>query len=152
MMIFLSLRVTADAVGGLKGPTQLRRSLRGLGGGGHQQARAGIYRGIACRYYHTSPIASIIPLYFSLDLSDKLTGTHIQRIGNFPKSLKICLLVTILNHCQMSAGNSRKAAQDILRYALLIAKAANCSSNRIIVELHRPTPLSQQIVYEKTGK
>ena len=51
MMIFLSLRVTADAVGGLKGPTQLRRSLRGLGGGGHQQARAGIYRGIACRYY-----------------------------------------------------------------------------------------------------
>ena len=50
MMIFLSLRVTADAVGGLKGPTQLRRSLRGLGGGGHQQARAGIYRRIACRY------------------------------------------------------------------------------------------------------
>ena len=50
MMIFLSLRVTADAEGGLKGPTQLRRSLRGLGGGGHQQARAGIYRRIACRY------------------------------------------------------------------------------------------------------
>ena len=83
--------------------------LTGLGGGSHQQASAGIYRGIACRYYRTSPIASIIPLYFSLDLSDKLTGTHIQRIGNFPKSLKICLLVTILNHCQMSAGNSRKA-------------------------------------------
>ena len=40
-MIFLSLRVTADAVGGLKGPTQLRRSLRGLGGVSHQQARAG---------------------------------------------------------------------------------------------------------------
>ena len=151
-MIFLSLRVTADAEGGLKGPAQLRRSLRGFGGGSHQQASAGIYRGIACRYYRTSPIASIIPLYFSLDLSDKLTGAHIQRIGNFPKSLKICLLVTILNHCQMSAGNSRKAAQDILRYALLIAKATNCSSNRIIVELHRPTPLSQQIVYEKTEK
>ncbi len=49
-MIFLSLRVTADAGGGLKGPAQLRRSLRGLGGGGHQQASAGIYRGIACRY------------------------------------------------------------------------------------------------------
>ncbi len=31
-MIFLSLRVTADAEGGLKGPAQLRRSLRGLGG------------------------------------------------------------------------------------------------------------------------
>ena len=53
MMIFLSLQVTADAVGGLKGPTQLRRSLRGLGGGGHQQARAGIYRRIACHYYRT---------------------------------------------------------------------------------------------------
>ena len=41
MMIFLSLRVTADAEGGLKGAAQLRRSLRGLGGGGHQQACAG---------------------------------------------------------------------------------------------------------------
>lgn len=112
----------------------------------------GIYWCLACRYYRTSPIASTIPLYLCLNLSDKLTWAHIQRIGNFPKSLKICLLVTILNHCQMSAGNSRKAAQDILRYALLIAKAANCSSNRIIVELHRPTPLSQQIVYEKTEK
>ncbi|MEY8360141.1 hypothetical protein AALA99_14160 [Anaerotruncus colihominis] len=151
-MIFLSLRVTADAEGGLKGPAQLRQSLRGLGGVSHQQASAGIYRRIACHYYRTSPIASTIPLYLCLNLSDKLTWAHIQRIGNFPKSLKICLLVTILNHCQMSAGNSRKAAQDILRYALLIAKAANCSSNRIIVELHRPTPLSQQIVYEKTEK
>ena len=136
----------------LKGPAQMRRSLRGLGGVSHQQASLGIYRGIACRYYRTSPIASTIPLYLCLNLSDKLTWAHIQRIGNFPESLKICLLVTILNHCQMSAGNSRKAAQDILRYALLIAKATNCSSNRIIVELHRPTPLSQQIVYEKTEK
>ena len=51
MMIFLSLRVTADAEGGLKGPAQLRRSLRGFGGVSHQQARAGIYRGIACYYY-----------------------------------------------------------------------------------------------------
>ena len=47
-MIFLSLRVTADAEGGLKGPAQMRRSLRGLGGGSHQQARAGIYRCLAC--------------------------------------------------------------------------------------------------------
>lgn len=30
-MIFLSLRVTADAGGDLKGPTQLRRSLQGFG-------------------------------------------------------------------------------------------------------------------------
>ena len=49
-MFFLSLRVTADAGGGLKGPAQMRRSLLGFGGGNHQQARPGIYRGIACRY------------------------------------------------------------------------------------------------------
>ncbi len=49
-MIFLSLRVTADAEGGLKGPARPRRSLRGLGGVSHQQASAGIYRRIACRY------------------------------------------------------------------------------------------------------
>ena len=40
-MIYLSLRVTADAEGGLKGPARPRRSLRGLGGVSHQQARAG---------------------------------------------------------------------------------------------------------------
>ena len=56
MKIFLSLRVTADAEGGLKGPAQLRRSLRGLGGGGHQQASAGIYRGIACYYHIPLPV------------------------------------------------------------------------------------------------
>ena len=50
-MIFLSLRVTADAEGGLKGPARLRRSLRGLGGVSHQQASAGIYRRIACCCY-----------------------------------------------------------------------------------------------------
>ena len=49
-MIYLSLRVTADAEGGLKGPARPRRSLRGLGGVSHQQASAGIYRRIACRY------------------------------------------------------------------------------------------------------
>ena len=53
-MIFLSLRVTADAGGGLKGPAQLRRSFQGFGGGSHQQARAGIYRRIACRYPNRS--------------------------------------------------------------------------------------------------
>ena len=52
-MIFLSLRVTADAEGGLKGPARPRRSLRGLGGVSHQQASAGIYRRIACHYYRT---------------------------------------------------------------------------------------------------
>ncbi len=47
-MIFLSLRVTADAEGGLKGPAQMRRSLRGLGSVSHQQASLGIYRCISC--------------------------------------------------------------------------------------------------------
>ena len=57
-MIFLSLRVTADAEGGLKGPARPRRSLRGLGGVSHQQASAGIYRRIACRYFtrYTLPL------------------------------------------------------------------------------------------------
>lgn len=40
-MVFLSLRVTTDTEGGLKGPTQMRRSLQGGGGGSHQQASAG---------------------------------------------------------------------------------------------------------------
>ena len=40
-MIFLSLRVTADAEGGLKIRAQLRPDLQGFGGGSHQQARAG---------------------------------------------------------------------------------------------------------------
>lgn len=40
-MIFLSLRVTAAAEGGLKGPARPRRSLQGFGGVSHQQASAG---------------------------------------------------------------------------------------------------------------
>lgn len=50
-MIFLSLRVTADAGGGLKNRARVRPVLRGLGAVSHQQARLGIYRGIACRYH-----------------------------------------------------------------------------------------------------
>ena len=44
MMIFLSLRVTADAEGGLKGPAQLRQSLRGLGAAATNK-RAPVYTG-----------------------------------------------------------------------------------------------------------
>ena len=58
-MIFLSLRVTAAAEGGLKGPARPRRSLRGLGGVSHQQASAGIYRRIACRYTTIKILSSI---------------------------------------------------------------------------------------------
>lgn len=96
------------------------------------------------------PILSAISFYFSLNLGDKLTWTHIQRIGDFPKSFKICLLIPVLYHCQMSAGNSCEPAQDILGNALLITQIAYGPPNRTIVELHRLTPLSQQIVYEKT--
>ena len=60
-MIFLSLRVTADAGGGLKGPAQLRRSLWGLRGGSHQQASAGIYQHIACRYLNSALLGQDIP-------------------------------------------------------------------------------------------
>ena len=52
-MIFLSLWVTADAEGGLKTGRTSARFYRGLGAVSHKQARLGIYRGIACRYYRT---------------------------------------------------------------------------------------------------
>ena len=52
MMIFLSLRVTADAEGGLKIRAHQRPDLQGIGGDSHQQASLGIYRGIACRYHY----------------------------------------------------------------------------------------------------
>ena len=56
-MIFLSLRVTADAEGGLKNTGRTSaRCYRGLGAVSHQQARLGIYRGIACRYYFQLPV------------------------------------------------------------------------------------------------
>ncbi len=51
-MIFLSLWVTADAGGGLKIRAHQHPDLQGLGGGSHQQASDGIYRGIACRYHY----------------------------------------------------------------------------------------------------
>ena len=44
MKIFLSLRVTADAEGGLKGPARPRRSLRGLGAAATNK-RASVYTG-----------------------------------------------------------------------------------------------------------
>ena len=58
--------------------------------------------------------ASTVPPDFSLNQGSQLTGTHIQPIGNFPKSFKIGLLVPVLNHRQMRAGNAREPAQDIL--------------------------------------
>ena len=131
----------------------MRRSLRGLGAVSHQQANGPVYTGpLLAISTAPCPVSSTVLLYFSLNKGNKLAGAHIQRIGDFPKSFKICLLVTILNHCQMSAVNSRKATQNILGYTLFIAKTANCPPNRIIVELHRLTPLSQQLVYEKTRK
>ena len=122
----------------------------GWGAVSHQQARVGIYRAIACRYYRPSPQISTVPLYFIFNHGNKFTGTHIQRICNFPESFKICLLIPVLNHRQVSAGNSRKSAQYVLGYAFFVAETAYRPPNRTIVELHRLTPLSQQIVYEKT--
>ena len=59
MMIFLSLRVTADAEGGLKIRAHQRPDLQGLGGGSHQQAGLGIYQGIVCRYHSIEWTVSI---------------------------------------------------------------------------------------------
>ena len=100
----------------------------------------------------TFPTVLGVLLNFSFNQSNKFAGTHIKCIGDFPKSFKICLFITVLNHRQVCAGNSRESAQNILGYTFLVAKIAYRPPNRIIVELHRLTPLSQQIVYEKTEK
>ena len=49
-MIFLSLRVTADAEGGLKTGRKCARFYRGLGASATNKHAPGIYRRIACRY------------------------------------------------------------------------------------------------------
>lgn len=137
----------------LKKPGALAPGFTGVWGRSATNKHApGIYRRIACHYYRTSPKASTILLYFSFNLSDKLTWAHIQSIGNFPKCFKIGLFIPVLNHRQMGTGNSREATQNILGYALFIAKIAYRPPNCTIVELHRLTPLPQQIVYEKTRK
>lgn len=41
-------------------------------------------------------------------------GAHPQRVGDLPDRFKIRLLLPIFDHGQMGAGNSRKAAQNIL--------------------------------------
>ena len=61
-MIFLSLRVTADAEGGLKGPAQLRRSLQGFGGGQPPTSTRRVYTGAllaaTCYRYVSMPQTS----------------------------------------------------------------------------------------------
>ena len=54
-MIFLSLRVTADAGGGLKIRAHQRPDYRGLGAAATNKHAPGIYPRIACRYYRTPP-------------------------------------------------------------------------------------------------
>ena len=102
-----------------------------------------------CAGFHLLIVSSIL-LNLGLDHSDKFTGAYVQCICDLPKSFKIRLLGPVLDHRQMSTGNSRETAQNVLRDAFLIAEIAYCFPYRVIVELHRLTPLSQQIVYEKT--
>ena len=62
-MIFLSLRVTADAGGGLKGLAQLCRSLQGFGGGEPPTSERRVYTGALlaattcnyCKEQYSSP-------------------------------------------------------------------------------------------------
>lgn len=89
-MIFLSLRVTADAEGGLKIRAHQRLDLQGIGGSSHQQARAGIYRGIACRYlvlvYPLPGIGlqySLICLFYTLNIDLICSYSGIERIAPF---------------------------------------------------------------------
>lgn len=129
----------------------MRRSLQGFGGGQPSTSTHRVYTGaLLAATTVPRPILSTISLYFSFNQGNKLTGAHIQRISDFPKCFKVGLFIPVLDHRQMSTGNSRKATQNILGYTLFIAKIAYRPPNRTIVELHRLTPLSQQIVYEKT--
>lgn len=45
----------------------------------------------------TYSATSIASLNFSLNHSNKFTGTYIKCVCYFPQSFKICLLVTVLN-------------------------------------------------------
>ena len=120
MMIFLSLRVTADAVGGLKGPAQMHRSLRGLGGGSHQQASAGIYLvllSLNVSNFTTTKVTNMIEMFngcenlVSLDLNsfDTINVTTMEmlfqkcinlenlNIDNFNKANVLICIECLLN-------------------------------------------------------
>ncbi|MDE6995727.1 MAG: hypothetical protein K2P41_15135, partial [Lachnospiraceae bacterium] len=78
MMVFLSLRVTADAEGGLKIRAHQRPDLQGFGGGSHQQARAGYIPA------HCLPLLPYQPHsinYFALSLPQFERQAH---LGAYP--------------------------------------------------------------------
>ena len=92
MIIFLSLRVTADAEGGLKIRAQLRPDLQGLGGGSHQQASLGIYRGIACHYHSLRFLKVVIGTLNCTDTSFRPLGQMIlERIRVISSSKDLIL-------------------------------------------------------------
>ena len=82
MMIFLSLRVTADAEGGLKIRARLRPDLQGFGGGQPPTSTRRVYTGalLAATY----PTALTISLNFIFNQGNKFAWAHIKCICNFP--------------------------------------------------------------------
>lgn len=62
-MIFLSLRVTADAVGGLKNRALVRPVLQGFGGGQPPTSTRRVYTGALLAATKTMPSLCTFPLY-----------------------------------------------------------------------------------------
>ena len=81
-MIFLSLRVTADAEGGLKIRAHQRPVLQGIGGGSHQQARAGyipahcllLPPSLPAHIHRTGKLSTIQKLYFFFSLTFQINA------------------------------------------------------------------------------
>ena len=82
MMIFFSLRVTADAEGGLKIRAHLRPDLQGFGGGQPQTNERRVYTGALLAA--TFPAVLAVLFNFSFNQSNKFTRTHIKCISDFP--------------------------------------------------------------------
>ena len=66
-----------------------------------------------------------------------------------PDTLISDLFRPVFNHRQVSACNSRKAAQHILGNSLFFAEVSNCLSNSKVIELHTITSFLFHSLREK---
>ena len=82
MMIFLSLRVTADAEGGLKIRAHLRPDLQGFGDGQPQTSERRVYTGALLAA--TLPTVLAVLFNFSFNQSNEFTWTYIKCICYLP--------------------------------------------------------------------
>ena len=80
---------------------------------------------------------------------NQFAGPNIKSQCDFPQRFKICLFCPVFDHCQVSACNSRKAAQHILGNSLFFAEVSNCLSNSKVIELHTITSFLFNSLREK---